>query len=739
MHEESPFIEATDPTKLRGPQYPFVRKGAVRIVLPGIDDPEQRFTGKRLPLLTPLVTEVLTEIGAIRELEVLTFPGRGQMEHILTPKLYGNRTDGSVKTYSLNPDTTSETHTSEHLDRISQKLAERLAEYLPPEYGVERCHVHLAPFGRSPAPTNRLFMEQNRESTESNFYDENPMALTIKDNISQGIPHATQTLIRPNGDKFNISARIVNFDSRKLPQSSWEFAALLKNGRPWQLKDIWEAVGVESQAGFPIKDFWERKGAHAVPQERKYLELSDSYRARELYTGRAEFEEFLQGRSGYDELYKKVLGYGRMPVTAEQLNLFLPVVSAYPEESFWEPVAPRGPAVITTVDVERTATGTDHALGIDTTASIPHNSEHVANRGSDKHEYLLQFALNYFREQGYPVRRIEQDTSSVPDAVVVIDGVLCYIEVAVNSLSKPANILKNKARGIYEDRPVIFVVDSESDAEKLYDHLLTPFDERVDDGVGLFNTSTLVTLPDGSTPILPDGVQEADWVLTHDGELELRAGERVLASGPADESVSEFDFQTRRLRTTDDGYALISETGTVIDRGPSAKYLLDGAVRVHQPHVPMDLHYLRNTEIRYQVDHGLSVYDEAPTWVSENTGLEDQYEGMLSEFLRHYTWTDSDAELRWEEFCRRARFFYYFRLHNGMVPDDWEPKKPTKGYIGRGLPDDYDTKRREVDDTMVKFNEDLTWIYPPGIVSSDLPFIGDDTETWGEPNEQLTQ
>lgn len=716
---------------LSSPSYPHWRLGSVRVVLPGIEDADHRLSADEALPLEGAVTETLEENSSIEEIEILTYPGEDQQEHILTPKLVAERPESQQRPIKRGIRGLEDAAPSPHLERASRMLAERLAETLPEEIGIERCAVDIAGFGVSPAPVTRLVLQKNRETVASNHLRINPAAWTITECLAADMPHAIQTFVRHGSgiDKFLVSSRLVVFDSAAIPQSGREFVEMMdENRRRWDIGKVWRDAGLVSNRDLPIEDFWKPYRTYATPQERKYCERSDSYRARELFIGTAEWQEFKQGRSGYDDLYEKVLGYGRFPVTAAQLRLFAPLVPHYPDTDLWASASPRTAPRVDTVDVVRPAVGSEQSLGTGTDAAPPTPTTDVPNVGGESHQQLVSFALQYWREQGFEAWEIEQDTESRPDAEVVVGGETCAMEIECGNLSTPGNILTNKARAMQEGRPVIIVVNDEGDAKYVRSLLAEPYADEANDGVRLYSVGEKLVLPDGSTPVLPDGEQAATWILTRDGQLELRAAGRVLASGPADESVRSFEYACRRLHEQDGRYQLIGENGEMIDEAGDADTLIGNASRVNRPHVPVALHYLDDCEIRYKSGSELRTYSEPPEWDRTATGLRDRYRGGISAWARTYVVEEPEAELRYDRFRERFQSWYQCRLHESVFGKP--PAVPDKKEVGRALPDSFDDKRREDDDKWRKYLVDVDWIFPPGIVSPDHPFVdaADDEE-----------
>lgn len=724
-------VTLTDTQQFSSPLANHWRTGGIRLVLPGLenDNSKHRLPSEHAYPLTNVIIDVLDEQASVSEVEILTFPGAAGQEHVITPKVDAERRAARNDPVQTGLPDFGDAAATGQLERARKHLAARAADYLPESVGIEHCELDLSPLGVSPLPMSRLVLRKNRETVATNFVKTNPMAWTIRQLERLRQPYMIQTLIRrsSNANTYLVSVRCAVIDSAATVTSRTDFGELLESGPAFDLASIWRDYGLTTNRELPIRDFWKVYYQTPVPKRRNYMELSDSYTARDLYVGQIEFEEFRRGRSGANALYEDIFGYPRFPVRSNALELFALFVPSYRASDLWTAGGPRRQPTINSQEVVRAAPGTDHALGTGSDAA-PTGEPGVANAGKEGHVTLLAFTIQYYAEQDIDIWAIEQDGDSVPDAKLVQRGQEHAVEVESTNRSKPANLLANAARARYTDSPVVFIAGSEDHANAIFNVLKQPFKSRRDAGAVLYNATTPVAGRGDSQPVLPDGATEATWVLTSTGDLELHSGDRVVATGDAESPASTFAYDTPRYEVDGSVHRIVSATGAVLDTAKTRAGLMSDWSLIYEAHVPMDLHYLDETEIRYKAGNELREYTPMPAWDRDATGKRERYAGALAEFQRLYATERADAELKKDTFRETYQAWFDLNLHFGATGGTERLSAPGAKEFGVALPDEIDIKRRTEDDQYIQLLRDVTWLFPRGLVAPSLPFIDPDTD-----------
>jgi hypothetical protein len=693
-------------------------------------------SGSLIEDLTGIVTEQLDEHANIREIEVLSYNGTEQQEHLIHPKLWSS--SDADTTMQANLRGFSETTDSPQRKSATESVAEAAVRHLPEEIGVETVDVDMSPLGLSPLRTGRLVLGENRESVGENLAG-NPVDRVIRQLTAASVPHVIQLLARGGSSgKYNVALRLLVLDVAAMSPLRTSFADMVSDGVKYDPAELFGDVGVTSNFQIPIKDYYKKQYRKYVPSPAKYRNRSDSLQARELYEGVEEYKDLLRGRSGYDPLYQDLVGYPRWPVTDIQLRQFATLSPRYYPESLWDTVGGRNPPTLVTRELFRAALGTDHGLGTDTTPLPDAYYQESASSGSEGHETRLQLLLQFYSEQGCEVERVDQDGQSLPDGRAYYEAIVRALEASNETLSKPAKLLVNRIRAVENNQPVTFAVKDEAQAQKLFEAMEQPFKECVEDGVVLNNHSGGVTLGDGATVLLPSQGTEATWVLNKNGCLRVstRTGDAVFAEGDAEVAVDQYDYDAPRYVVEDGAYKVVSANGTEIETYPTKQAMLREWTQLQPPLVPTQLHYLADLVILYQAGDGFKRFDPDPRWTGSNQGKRDTYEAAMAEFLRKYTEEENGEEIKKSELYKTFDNWYRGMIDDAVLTADDE-FLIKKNEIGRALPKELATKRREIDGSYEEFIKDRRFTFPPGLQSPEIPVFSDDRkEEGGEQDDE---
>lgn len=252
-------------------------------------------------------------------------------------------------------------------------------------------------------------------------------------------------------------------------------------------------------------------------------------------------------------------------------------------------------------------------------------------------------------------------------------------------------------------------------ATHLYETFRTPWKDVTEHGTHLHTMTTTVQLPTGQVPVLPATESASNWYLDPDGDLTLRDEDgTALASGPAAESVSTFEYETPRYDDSDGSHRIVDADGVTNASYDTRSQLLEDWTLVHAPFVPGDLHCLANAQIYYPVGDDLVEFDGQASWDRSADAATDRFRAGLAEFVDTYT-CESSGSMPYTAFQHHCRALFAARSRH-------DP--PNNTHIGRALPETLTVDPAGTADRHVR---NRTLIYPPGLVSPDLPFV-DETD-----------
>ena len=718
----------TNPNALSFSELPR-REMAVRLCLPGLDAPEHRLEMDPAFPLTNTLIDVLSQAPHVKELEFLTLSGDRQVEYFLTPRL-SSATEKSLQVPIQTAFSDFASRQTSVPETTPDKVASLAAKTLPEAIGIEICDVDLASIRMWPVTTGRVLLKTNGALRQSHFDWNDPYVETVRRLAGTGHPFVVQLIIGTGTRGGHVvTLRYAIIHPEYALASEHDKAEHVLNGRQYPVEMVWHNAGLKTNYDLPIQEFisvieslYIYSDTHMIQHlpRRPYMSHSDSVEALDLFTGATEYRALFQGRPSTSTLYEKLDLHGRIPVNEYTLRLFGSLVPLYYETSPWDHIPRRVGPVITTRAVFRSAPGTEQSHGHATeSAADRHDSGFTVTAGSEGHEQLLAFAVEYFEGQGDEAWVESQDGRSLADGGRrTADGTRREIEVEIAGLSKPANPLINYARATSNDRPVDFVLTSQSKATRLYESLRTPWKELTDYGTHLHNMTSTVELSTGQVPVVPAKGTESNWYLDTDGELTLRdtAGD-VLASGPADEPTGSFEYETPRYDDSDRSHRVVTPEGVTEATYESRGQLLDDWTLIHAPFVPAALYYLSNVRVHYQSGDGLVELDTQANWDRTAETATQRFQAGLREFVETYTCEQPGASMSYASFQEHAQAFFAVRSRH-------DP--PNKTHIGRALPDELDVDGPNRSERQV---HDRSLIYPPGLVSPDLPFVDEGSDS----------
>lgn len=735
---DTPQREGVPPSFRERPR----RETAVRLCLPGLDTAKHRLLRETAYPLANTLIDGLSHAPHVKELELLTISGDRQVEYFLTPRL-GSAPEKSRNVPLQTVFTDFSTQQPVVPDSTADKLAGLAAKNIPEDIGVELCDVDLSSIRMWPVTTGRVLLETNGALRQSHFDWNDPYVETVTQLAATGHPFVVQLIVGTNTRAgYVVTLRYAVIHPAYAIASGRNESEHLKDGKQVPVETVWHNAGLKTNYDLPIRDFarpgvtwdtWNDEPGQSTRkhepylQKRSYMEKSDSRIAVDLYTGTTEYRALLHGRPSAPKLYEKLDLHARIPVNDYTLRLFGSLVPHYYRDSPWRTIPGRAGPVVTTRAVIRSAPGTSHSHGSGSVndSAAKQSSGLTVNTGSEGHDQLLAFAVEYFEGQGEEAWMETQDGSSMPDGGHrTAEGTQRAIEVEFSSLSKPANPLTNYARAADADQPVDFVVTSQGKATRLFEILRTPWKAVTEHGVHLHNLTATVRLATDQLAVVPAKGSESNWYLDADGDLSLRDGSgTVLAQGPADESVRTFDYETPRYDDSGDTHRIVTPDGSTTATYGTRSQLLDDWTLVHAPFVPGHLHALADVRIYYQSGDELVELDTRADWDRNAETATERFRGGLEEFVQTYTREQSGATMLYatfQEYCQEL-----FAVRSRHDP-------PNRTHIGRALPNSVDVDGGNVSERNI---HDRTLLYPPGVVSPDLPFVEEEEEGDGDDGE----
>lgn len=694
---------------------------AVRLCLPGLDAPEHRLEVDPAFPLTNTLLNGLSHAPHVKELELLAISGDRQVEYFVTPRL-GSAPEKSLSVPIQTEFSDFSTRQATVPDTTADKLASLVAKTVPEEIGIEVCDVDLAPIRMWPVTTGRVLLETNGALRQSHFDWNDPFVETVRRLAVPGHPFAVQLLVGTGTRGGHVvTLRYALIHPEYAIASGRDTCEHINAGKQYPVETVWHNAGLRTNYDLPITEFaYPVVSDEPILKQRRYMERSDSRTALDLYTGTEEYRSLFQGRPSAPQLYEKLGLHARIPVNEYTLRLFGSLVPLYYDTSPWVHVPGRSGPVINTRTVFRSAPGTEHSHGHSNESSAErHASGFTVTAGSEGHEQLLAFAVEYFEGQGDEAWIESQDGGSLADGGRrTADGTRRAIEVEFAGLSKPANPLTNYARAAASGRPVDFVVTSQGKATRLYESLRTPWKAVTEHGTHLHNMTSTVELPTGQVPVVPAKGTESNWYLDPEGELTLRdTGGETLATGPTDESVGTFDYETPRYDDSDGTHRIVTPDGVTQTSYESRSQLLDEWTLVHAPFVPGDLHCLSDVRIHYLSGDELLEFDTQASWDRNAETATQRFQAGLREFVDTYTCEQTGVSMPYASFQEHCQALFAVRSRH-------DP--PNKTHIGRALPDSLDVDGPNQSERHV---HDRSLIYPSGLVSPDLPFVDEDGDS----------
>lgn len=703
----------TQPTRIRSD---WPRRGGIRLK-PAKD-------GQR-DVVYPenFLRSVLDSQNGINRLELLSMPGEDHQENVIIPGgPQAVAPEEPVQTPEQTKLSSLQTKTSAERDRKDPLTGALTAEFersaLSETYGYDLCDVDFDPIEQAIRPTCRLVVAKSPDLYPLARKRPRPVAEMIDFLNRQDIPYILQTIISKGGSAdYEVSQRLALYPPDYGIALEGDFAEFIEDGPPVDLSDYYDpGVGaIRSNFDLDGHDFFriDGTGPEATVEARSERNEATARRARRILQGKQECNKLYHGYHETDQdlksLYRNREFFSKIPVNGSELGGFVAFVLEPIEYSPWDKIRDDKPKLITR---------RGEAPPSETTTR-PARDSHHPTEGGESHRLDIGTVAEYHEHRGYTVHRIDEESSgSVPDLIVEKDGQPYFIEVEDSGTTRAANVLTNAARAAYYDVPVYIYVKDKSRARRVASWLRQPVKATTETGAQLYTKSNGMRLEGGGKPLLPpDAEPHSQWYLVNDDpderpRLELRANGRVLASGPIDESVKTWEYDT--------------------DVIPSDQEVPDGRTQVHDKFLPTKLAYLQNATIKYKIQEGeFATYapeDYEANWdIPDNQGVRKRYKNAFGKFLKNKTLRLEGAELLRDEVIETCLEGWYKPQTTRKAPDPGEAGRALWYHIKNenqkeNNPEDVPGKLQKIDNR--------TWRWPRDVLSPDLPFVGD-----GDPVE----
>ncbi len=670
------------------------------------------------------------------------WPAKGKAKHVLTPEgttlppdeTYQQRLDDCGGETADKSSTRSYTPSNAR-KQVVGAVRNACEDNLPPAYEFANCTLDFSPIEEMTVPTCRLAARESTDLARLGKPNSHPVVALCADLYTEQVPYIFQMVVsKPSADRFAISVRLAVYEPQYGIATEEDFARHLQGGPAFDLQEYFDDSVGHVTSNFALDDsryFRISTDEDGTPHVHSRRNASEYHveAARKLLKGTHQCHDlYVAGHDNdltFKELYRTKDYFTKIRCAPRNLRHFLGLVTYEYEFSPWDKLAGAGPP-----DIVRSQTIEDEsdilqALG-DERPAVSENR--AGDEGGDAHVALKYRIERFYKNRGYTVVVTdEEEEGSVPDLSVRKDGIGRFVEVEIWNKSKPANILINAARAAYHGFDVTFVC--EAHPQKILDLLRDPVYDRDYSRTRFYNQSETLDRNDESTPVLPKAAGECEWWYVPTGPLKLIVDGDVRATGPIDESVATYDYETAQYTVENGQHIVRDRDGNVV-----GEYTTKGALEeewkfIRLPFVPTRITYLQGSTIKYL--DGENIEDYQPTDVEASWKLADdsqqitrQYEAAEAKYFEQFTAEmGDDVEIPHEEL--RAHFDAWYEAQTAR-------KLPNKSYFGIHRPEDIETKENNEEVGKQTFYASRTWQWPRDMVSPDLPFAGDDDDRFEE-------
>lgn len=703
----------------------FTRRYALRIRVPAAFQADSQQVTKRLVIA---LRKVFNSQADIEEVEFLAFPAVQTPEQVYILSV-------TVPTLPTYPQFDTDGEQTRLRDSISSArdpdpgslahattvVAEKLRTHLPSAVDIRPVSVDFGPLGVTSGATCRLVTPRDRRITKAERFADTSPFLSLLQSLHSSA-YLYQVLISNRSrTEFNVSVRLALYDAVHQVSTEKALAAIVRHGREYYPSLAFDDLGLTSNFRVMLERL------HVLGDIVTTLwttESSGGTGLSELAKGHVEHRDLLRGRIGYDPTYRDLGYFPKFVIRERDLPHFLGLHVVSPTGA-WRTAGGRAPPLVDEIELRRSrppAAASGHSRGHH---RAPETTSTSQRDGSIEHQEGVARTAQVLGERGFEVEIIEQgQAGSVPDLWARSPtGDVFAVEVEFKNDTKPASFLTNAIRAAQWGLEMLVVGVGEAPdvarrgaarVQNAANKLQQPFRDTEGDRIRLYTQSTIVRRDDGTTPLLPQSVSEAPWFLTPEGTLELCIDGTIVAAGAATDSVTAFEYDLPAYVEREGHHIVEGPDGEVCHRYDTNEAFEAEWTYLRAPLVPTELDYLSGTSFKYLDRTGdLTEFHIQPDW--DTPEHQKRYENGLREYFGRFLVERADERLPRTE-LRTHALEWFSRLTAYKAPNNsyFEQCRPTYESVD---------KRRHADGSV--FYDGLTWRYPPGLVSPDLPDFSD--------------
>lgn len=643
----------------------------VRVIPPGVSDPNARISGSIGDLLAGVIDDILrsaqSELAAI---DLLCYRGRTHQEYLLRACPATDATAATALPIVAGP--SFETIHADVPDptTLTTRFGSLVATHLIDRLGVEIVQVDPTPLGRTPTLTTRLLASASastpltidRERSYSQF------ATYLDTLIEQAVPHVARTVIAPAGpESYHVEQQVGLFDPTARSLSRRDLAQQLADGGGPSLAAHYDHDDVTSTWEQLAATWRQQQWVPSQSAEASTIvsQTSDHDLATTLFalcTQSGEYQRLLGtlgDPSGLAARYQQLEYTPTLTVDTESLPAMLGFVWGY-DAPCWEQQHDfdRRPPTLRPLTLLRSAPGTDetgghsprgpagvastepcwtptHASATDwPSASVAHTED------APDQPTVTQRAIKRLREHGDSLSVADDRFGDVPAVSwcrTAPSGAASAVVIDADGSLPPGELVAAGSHGAPE-HGVTVVTASHDAAERAARILQTPFVSADGTATELYPRRTSWWATQGLVAVLPRSCSYR-WTIDPAGTVRLSVAGDVVARGSVwDGSLAPIrlaDDADNPLRWVDPAVSLPMYTsdGSFQAQHADRETLRDQYQSVPLPAVPAYRWWGARATILVLADDGPSVYEplrELDTW-------SDAFEQLVSAFLATYT------------------------------------------------------------------------------------------------------
>jgi len=616
----------------------------------------------------------------------------------------------------------------EPLQTTYKKLKTKLPDSLTIRIGT----LPMELFGPRPAVGTRLVMEEHNQKLAGRQAVSGADAEALFENLDSE-PFLYHVLYRrspnlPEEYEYQVTVRIFLFNPKYKITTESEYAKTLRFGRKRDPAELFADLGVSSSLAVIDGGYclWRYRDDKKDVFPYRGTGLPHFSTGQSVINGHKQFTQMQRGQYGASDVLEDRCAYTSLLAREIDLEHYVGLTTTNPGIDPWHK-APQA----TGLDIDDVGTDPEELLpdeitiGVDAAVEDTEFDQELttANDGTKQHRKAIKNVAIAFEAEGYDVVIVDQDTESRPDLWVRRDdGEIFAVEVEYRTRSKAGSFYTNLIRQAVWGYKTITVMVPQTDdngrtesldtlGEWALNSVAVPMKDREPTKTQLHNCSRDIVV-DGKTLLLPDGVSEASWWLTCESTYLLIHEDQVLARGDATEPFDAFEFNVPRYYHNGDHYVVENKHGKTVQTCDQKSDIEH--TTLHPCHRPVDLSYIQFLEALYCYDpesRELVQQDMTARWDVEQASQRNErsHQQAFETFLVEHENDDPILE-------RECRPFI----------TDWIDQLSTYGHPGTHIYGEYRTdyyprKRISTDRGMEQSYPGVSFRYPRGLVSPDLP------------------